>query len=306
MIEPDHETLSVRRQCCLLGFSRSGWYAARDRQDSVEDVVLMNEIDRLYTKWPWYGSRRIREMLRREKGLQVNRKRIQRLMRRMGIAGVMPRPKTSRRCPEHRVYPYLLRGVEVSRPDQVWSTDITYVPVGSGYMYLVAVMDWHTRYVLSWELSNTLDSSFCVEALQASLLRGKPEIFNTDQGSQFTAQAFTSVLRDAGIRISMDGRGRALDNVFVERLWRSVKDEDIYLHAYETVPELFRGLIRYFRYYNEERPHQGLAYRTPAEAYRGEAGVESRGRPAPLGLDKGGRRPERALAGPRKPDPSPP
>ncbi len=306
MVEPEHETLSVRRQCCLLGFSRSGWYTARDRQDSQEDVELMNEIDRLYTKWPWYGSRRIREMLRREKGLQVNRKRIQRLMRRMGIAGVMPRRKTSRRCPEHRVYPYLLRGVEVSRPDQVWSTDITYVPVGKGYMYLVAVMDWFSRYVLSWELSNTLDSSFCVEALQRSLLRGKPEIFNTDQGCQFTADAFTSVLSNAGIRISMDGRGRALDNVFVERLWRSVKDEDIYLHAYEAVPELFRGLIRYFRYYNEERPHQGLDYRTPGEVYPGEPEWNSEGGRHPWDLLKGGRRPERALAGPRKPDPSPP
>lgn len=288
MVEPDHGSVSVRRQCCLLGLSRSGWYGARDRKPSEEDVELMNEIDRLYTKWPWYGSRRIREALWREKGQRVNRKHIQRLMRRMRIAGAMPRRKTSQRCPKHPVYPYLLRGVQIARPDQVWSTDITYVPVGSSFMYLVAVLDWYSRYVLSWELSNTLDSSFCVDVLQTSLLRGKPEIFNTDQGSQFTADAFTSVLRAAEIRISMDGRGRALDNVFVERLWRSVKYEDIYLHAYESVPELYRGLIRYFRYYNEERPHQGLDYRTPGEVYRGEPEWNPEGGRRPWDLLEGG------------------
>jgi putative transposase len=245
----------------------------------------MNQIDRIYTDCPWYGSRRIRETLRRQ-GRRVNRKRVQRLMRRMGIEGAVPRRSTSRPSPNHPVYPYLLRGVKVERPDQVWSADITYVPVGNGYIYLVAVMDWYSRYVISWELCNSLDSSFCVEALEAALRHGRPVLFNTDQGCQFTAESFVSVLRDAGIQISMDGRGRALDNVFVERLWRSVKHEDIYLRGYETAPELYRGLIRYFHYYNHERPHQGLGYRTPAELY-------PRGCPdGPSGLSnpEGGRR----------------
>mgnify|MGYP001099302524 FL=1 len=228
---------------------------------------MMNRIDQVYTQQPCYGARRIREVLRRD-GAAVNRKRVQRLMRRMGIEGVRPGRRTTRPAPGHRLYPYLLRGVTVDRPDQVWSADITYVRVGAGFAYLCAVMDWYSRRVLSWELSNTPDSSFCVEALRAALQQGRPEIFNTDQGSQFTSESFTGLLREAGVRISMDGRGRALDNVFVERLWRSVKHEDVYLHGYETVPELYRGLIRYFRHYNEERPHQGLGYRTPAEAHR--------------------------------------
>jgi len=267
MVDPDHPQLSVRRQCDLLTLNRSGLYAARTRKPSEEDVDLMNRIDEIYTQYPCYGARRIREVLRRG-GVWVNRKRIQRLMRQMGIEGVTPKGNTSKPAPGHRVYPYLLRGLPVERPDQVWCTDITYVPVGSGFVYLCAVMDWYSRRVLSWELSNTLDSSFCVEALRTALQHGRPEIFNTDQGSQFTGEAFTSVLLEAGIRISMDGRGRALDNVFVERLWRSVKHEDVYLHGYETVPELYRGLIRYFWHYNEDRPHQGLGYRTPAEVYR--------------------------------------
>jgi putative transposase len=229
---------------------------------------MMKAIDRLYTACPWYGSRRLCEALRRQ-GVTVNRKRLQRLMRHMGIRGVLPRRGTSQRAPGHTVYPYLLRGVEIRRVDQVWSTDITYVPLRQGFMYLVAVMDWYSRYVLAWELSNSLDSSFCVEAVRAALAGRRPEIFNTDQGTQFTAQAFVEVLTSAGVRISMDGRGRALDNVFIERLWRSVKYEDIYLRDYETVPDLYRGLIRYFRYYNAERPHQALGYRTPAEVYRG-------------------------------------
>jgi len=267
MVETEHPKLSVRRQCRLLDVWRSGWYAARQRRPSPGDVATMKEIDRVYTDHPWYGSRRIREALKRQ-AERVNRKRIQRLMRTMNIQGAAPRRNTSRPAPQHPVYPYLLRNLDVARPDQVWCADITYVPVASGFMYLTAVMDWHSRYVLSWELSNTLDSSFCVDALNAALTHGKPEIFNTDQGCQFTSTAFLSVLEDAAIRISMDGRGRALDNVFIERLWRNVKHEDIYLRGYETVSELYRGLIRYFHYYNHQRPHQGLGYRTPAEVYK--------------------------------------
>ena len=199
MVEPEHLKLSVRRQCTLLGFSRSGWYTARHREPSAADAAMMKEIDRIYTDCPWYGSRRIREMLKRQ-AKRVNRKRIQRLMRVMDIQGATPRRNTSRPAPQHPVYPYLLRNLDVVRPDQVWCADITYVPVSSGFMYLTAVMDWHSRYVLSWELSNTLDSSFCVEALQAALAHGRPEIFNTDQGCQFTSNAFTSVLQDADIR----------------------------------------------------------------------------------------------------------
>lgn len=267
MVEPEHPAVSLRRQCELLGVSRSGWYSARNREPSAEDAGLMKRMDRIYTEWPWYGSRRLREALRRE-GTRVNRKRVQRLMRTLGIEGTVPRRSTSRPAPGRPVFPYLLRDVEVTRPDQVWCADITYVPLQRGFMYLTAVMDWYSRYVLAWELSNSLDAAFCVEALQAALARGRtPEIFNTDQGCQFTSDRFVSVLQSRGIRISMDGRGRALDNIFVERLWRSVKHEDIYLWGYERAPHLYRGLTRYFHYYNHERPHQGLNYRTPAECY---------------------------------------
>ena len=266
MIDSSHRKLSIRRQCELLEFSRSGWYRAHNRQLPEQDQTDMKQIDRIYTQFPWYGSRRIREALSRQE-VHVNRKRVQRLMQRMGIQGAVPCRSTSRPSPRHPVFPYLLRGLKIERPDQVWCSDITYVPLQRGCMYLVAVMDWYSRYVLSWELSNSLDSSFCVEALTTALQHGKPLIFNTDQGCQFTSDRFTSVLKESGIRISMDGRGRALDNVFVERLWRSVKHEDIYLRGYETTPELYRGLIRYFHYYNQERPHQGLSYRTPAEIY---------------------------------------
>lgn len=285
MIEPAHPELSVRRQCALLSVSRSGWYAARDRGRPDEDEELMKAIDRIYTECPWYGSRRIREAFRRQ-GRRLNRKRIQRLMRVMGIEGVGPRRNTSRPAPHHPVYPYLLRNLQIDRPDHVWCADITYIPVGSGHMYLTVVMDWHSRYVLAWELSNTLDSAFCVQALHTALGAARPEIFNTDQGCQFTSEAFTSVLANAGIRISMDGRGRALDNVFVERLWRSVKHEDIYLRGYETASELYRGLIRYFHYYNHQRPHQGLDYQTPAEVYFGTQ-VSSPPRGAGAGAGQG-------------------
>lgn len=227
----------------------------------------MARIDREYTEHPFYGTRRMTEWLKGQ-GHAVNRKRVQRLMRLMNIAAIYPKPRVSEAERKHKVYPYLLRGVTIDRVDQVWSTDITYVGLPGGFMYLAAVIDWHSRYVLAWRLSNTLDGWFCLELLEEVLSRGQPEIFNTDQGVQFTACAFTDRLESAGVRVSMDGVGRCLDNVFVERLWRSVKHEDIYLRCYESVSELSAGLERYFRFYNEDRLHQGLGYRTPAAVYR--------------------------------------
>jgi len=221
----------------------------------------MRQIDELYLRWPFYGSRKMAEIL------GVNRKRVQRLMRRMGLEAVYPKRRTTQAAAGHKIYPYLLRNVEILRPDQVWSTDITYVPMRHGFLYLVAVMDWFSRYVLSWRLSNTLDVGFCLEALEEALGLGKPEIFNSDQGSQFTAAAFTGRLEAAGVAISMDGRGRAVDNVFVERLWRSVKYEEVYLREYTTAWEAEDSLERYFGFYCEERIHQALGYRTPAEVY---------------------------------------
>src|SRR5437763_1913948 len=215
---------------------------------------------------PFLGSRRLAKWLV-EQGEAVNRKRVQRLMRVMGLEAIYPKPKLSAAGRGHRIYPYLLRDVRIRRPDQVWSTDITYVPLASGFMYLAAVIDWFSRYVIAWRLSNTLDGSFCLDLLDEALSRGRPEVFNTDQGAQFTAEAFTGRLLAAGVAVSMDGRGRCLDNVFVERLWRSVKYEDIYLRCYETVPELTGGLGRYFPFYNQERGHQALGYRTPAQVY---------------------------------------
>jgi putative transposase len=242
-------------------------------EEAEEDLELMRLLDELHLRWPCYGSRRLTWCLR-EAGYLVNRKRVQGLMRRMGLEAIYPRPRTSQPHLEHRIYPYLLRDVVVCRPDQVWSADITYVPMRRGFMYLVAILDWHSRYVLAWRLSNTLDSDFCVEALNAALRRGRPEIFNTDQGSQFTSQAFTGVLESQGIAISMDGRGRALDNVFIERLWWSVKYEDVYVWRYETASELEAGLRRYFEHYNHRRPHQALDNRRPWEVY--QAGRRSR------------------------------
>jgi putative transposase len=250
----------------LLGLARSSLYYG-PAGESAEDLRLMRLIDREYTAHPFLGSRRLTKWLIGQ-GEAVNRKRVQRLMRRMGLEAIYPRPKLSAAGPGHRVYPYLLRGVKVERPDQVWSTDITYVPLASGFMYLAAVIDWFSRYVIAWRLSNTLDGSFCLEMLEEALGRGRPEVFNTDQGVQFTAAAWTGRLELAGVAVSMDGRGRCLDNVFVERLWRSVKYEDVYLWRYEAVPELQRGLGRYFPYYNEERLHQALEYRTPGMVYR--------------------------------------
>jgi len=227
----------------------------------------MRLIDEEHLKHPTFGSRGMTAWLCRQ-GEHVNRKRVQRLMRVMGIEAIYPRPRTTQRCPEHRVFPYLLRDLTIDRPDQVWSTDITYVPMPRGFMYLTAVMDWHSRYVLAWQLSNSLEGTFCLEVLEAALALGQPEIFNTDQGVQYTATSFVSRLQAANIAISMDGRGRALDNVFIERLWRSVKYECLYLHGFETVPLLEQGLTEYSEFYCHERPHQGLGNQTPAEVYQ--------------------------------------
>jgi len=266
LLEPGHPQLSVRRQCQLLGFCRSSLYY-QGVAESSETLRLMRLIDQEYTAHPFLGSRRLTKWLN-EQGEAVNRKRVQRLMRLMGLEAIYPKPKLSVAGRGHRIYPYLLRNVRIERPDQVWSTDITYVPLASGFMYLAAIIDWFSRYVIAWRLSNTLDGSFCLEMLEEALSRGRPEVFNTDQGVQFTAAAWTGRLESAGVAVSMDGKGRCLDNVFVERLWRTVKYEDIYLWRYEGVPQLQQGLGRYFPYYNEARPHQSLDYRTPAEVYR--------------------------------------
>jgi putative transposase len=258
--------LSVRRQCELLGLNRSSLYY-EPAAETADNLRLMRLIDEQYTARPFYGSRKMTVWLQ-GRGEQINRKRVQRLMRLMGLEAIFPKPRLSAAGRGHRVYPYLLRGVSIRRPDQVWSADITYVPLPAGLMYLAAVIDWYSRYVVAWRLSNTLDGSFCLDMLEEALGRGCPEVFNTDQGVQFTAAAWTGRLERAGVSVSMDGRRRWLDNVFVERLWRSVKHEDVYLWGYEAVPALEEGLGRYFPFYNEERPHQSLGYRTPAAVYR--------------------------------------
>ena len=266
----EHELASriaISRQCELIGLPRSTFYY-EPAEETAENLMYMRLIDKQYMKTPFYGSRRMAEWLKSE-GHEVNRKRIQRLMQIMGLEAIYPKPRTSEAIKEHRVYPYLLRGVEIVKPNQVWSTDVTYIPMEKGFMYLAAVIDWYSRYVLSWRVSNTLDADFCVEALEAALKCGRPEIFNTDQGAQFTCRSFTGVLEEAGIKISMDGRGRALDNVFVERLWRPVKYEDIYLKSYSNGLELTDGLGSYFDFYNNERPHQSLGYRTPVIVHQG-------------------------------------
>jgi putative transposase len=267
LIEPAHPALSVRRQCELLGLSRSSPYY-EPAGEASEDLRRMRRIDEPDTACPFYGSRRMAAWLV-EQGEEVNRERVQRLMRVMGLEAIDPKPRLSLAGNGHRIDPYLLRGVKVERRDQVWSTEITYVPIVSGFMDLAAVIDWYSRYVIAWRLSNTLDGTFCLEVLEEALKGGRPEVFNTDQGAQFTAAAFTGKLEAAGVAVSMDGRGRALDNVFVERLWRGVNYEAIYLRGYETVPALHRGLARYFAFSNEERLHQSLDYRTPAAVYRG-------------------------------------
>jgi len=268
LIDPEDGAFSLRRQCRLLGVARSGLYY-RPVGESAENLELMRRLDEQYTATPYYGVRRMTACLRR-RGWEVNEKRVRRLLRLMGLEAIYPKPKLSQPGQGSVIYPYLLRGVEIERVNQVWSADITYIRMARGWLYLVAVMDWFSRYVLSWRLSASLESDFCVEAVSAALRRAKPEIFNTDQGSQFTSEAFTGRLKQRGVRISMDGRGRCLDNVFTERLWRSVKYEEVYLKDYQESSEAQRGLQRYFRHYNQERPHQALGYRTPAEIY-GEA-----------------------------------
>ena len=265
------------RQCELAGVSRATVYAQRVlRPDSEADLLLLGLIDEQYTRRPFYGSRKMVSFLE-TRGHRVNRKRVQRLMRILGLAGMAPGPDTSRPHPQHKVYPYLLRGVVVTRPNQVWSTDITYIRLAHGFVYLVAVIDWYSRRVLSWRISNTLDTAFCVDCLEEALQRyGNPEIFNTDQGCQFTSESFTGVLKAHGIAISMDGRGRALDNIFVERLWRSVKYEDVYLKGYANSMELMIGLTEYFVFYNGERPHQSLGNLTPDQVYATASGGGAR------------------------------
>ncbi len=265
MVDREHPKLSVVRQCSLLSISRSSVYSHPRDADEYE-LELMSLIDRQYLVRPFYGSRRMTVWLKTQ-GHHVNRKRVQRLMRPMGIEAIYRRPNTSKPSPQHKVYPYLLRGVEIDRVNQVWASDITYIPMARGFMYLVVIMDWYSRYVLSWRLSNTLDADFCVDALEEALSKGRPEIFNTDQGSQFTSDAFTGTLLEHDIQISMDGKGRYLDNIFVERLWRSVKYEEVYLKAYESVGEARTGLGTYLEFYNDERPHQSLGYRTPRQVF---------------------------------------
>jgi len=268
LIEADHERLSIARQCELVSISRSSFYY-QPTGETAQNLALMRLIDAQFLETPWYGSRQMAAHLRRE-GYEVGRKRVRRLMATMGLAAIYQRPRTTVPHPEHRIYPYLLRDIVIDRPNQVWCADITYIPMRRGFLYLVAVMDWTTRKVLAWRVSNTMDAVFCIEALHEALARfGRPEIFNTDQGSQFTSQEFTDVLRTAGVRISMDGRGRWMDNVFIERLWRSLKYECVYLHAFETGSELRAGLTRWIGYYNTRRPHSAMAGRTPDEAYTG-------------------------------------
>jgi putative transposase len=267
LVDRKHRAISIRRQCELLGIARSGLYRPR-RAANDNDLPLMRRIDELFTSWPFLGSRRLTALLRAE-AHGVNRKRVQRLMRKMGIAALGPKPRTTKPAPGHKIFPYLLRGVAVERPNQVWCSDITYIPLGRGFLYLVAIMDWASRAVLAWRLSNTMDVSFCVSALEEALARfGIPEIFNTDQGSQFTSAAFTGVLMGAGVRISMDGRGRWMDNVFIERLWRSLKHEDIYLKGYADGGEAHAGIATWFAFYNTRRPHQALDNRTPIAVWR--------------------------------------
>lgn len=267
MIEIASNKLSLSRQCELIGLPRSTLYY-EPAHESTENLDFMRLIDRQYLQTPFYGSRNMTTWLRQE-GYEVNRKRIQRLMRLMGIEAIYPKPRTSEAIKGHKKYPYLLRDLEIIRPNQVWSTDITYLPVKNGFMYLVAVIDWFSRYVLSWKLSNTMDSNFCIDALTEALRFGKPDIFNTDQGAQFTCNAFTGKLEANGILVSMDGRGRALDNIFIERLWRSLKYEEIYIWNHETVPALEAGVNKYFKFYNTERPHQSLGNLTPKFIYKG-------------------------------------
>lgn len=267
LIEPGHKHFSIRHQCGLLGLARSTYYF-EPAQESEENLALMREIDETNLKYPFFGRRQMTSWLN-ARGRSVNVKRVERLMKCMGIEAIYPRPRTSEPGKGHKIYPYLLRNVEITHANQVWSTDITYVPMETGYMYLVAIMDWYSRHVIAWRLSNTLDSTFCIDALAEAFESAKtmPSIFNTDQGAQFTSHAFTQLLLDKEIAISMDGKGRALDNVFIERLWRTVKYEEIYLKQYATVADLYSSLAAYFNFYTHERPHQSLGGRTPWNVY---------------------------------------
>ncbi len=264
-IEPEHKSISIKRQCELTGMSRSGYYY-KPKTESEENLAMMLEIDKQYLKTPYYGVKKMCAYLRSLKH-EVNIKRVRRLMRLMGMEVIYCKPRLSQPGKGHKKYPYLLKGLSIERANQVWSTDITYIPMKQGFMYLAAVIDWHSRYVLSWRLSNSLDGVFCNDALEESFNYGKPEIFNTDQGVQFTSERFTQLLKSREISISMDSRGRAIDNVFVERLWRTVKYEYVYLHSQEDVRELYEGLKEYFDFYNNIRFHQALDYKTPAEVY---------------------------------------
>lgn len=268
MIDREHSEIPIYRQCELLGISRSGYYYKSTGENPLNQH-LMNLIDEQYTRTPFYGVEKMTQWLKRQ-GYPVNCKRIRRLMRTMGLEAVYPGPRLSISNKEHRKYPYLLRNLTINRPDQVWCTDITYIRMKQGFIYLTAIMDWYSRYVLAWELSNTMDKGFCIEALERALGISGPEIFNMDQGSQFTSIDFTGILEANGIRISMDGRGRVFDNIFVERLWRTVKYEEVYTHSYESIAEAKSSLIRYFHFYNTERLHQSLGYKTPHEMYFGE------------------------------------
>lgn len=274
MIDVTHPNISIARQCELISLSRASYYRSLRNKDSIstetpENLTLMRLIDEEYTRHPFYGSRSICTYLRRQ-GYKVNRKRIQRLMRLMGLVSVEPKPNTSKKNKQHKVYPYLLKGLTINRPNQVWCSDITYIRMHGGFVYLVAIMDWYSRKVLSWEVSNTMEGAFCVSALERAIrLYGTPDIFNTDQGSQFTSHDFTGLLDQHAIKISMDGKGRWVDNVFIERLWRTVKYQDIYLKDYRTVLALRQGLDEYFAFYNDERPHQSFDGYTPSEVYGG-------------------------------------
>jgi putative transposase len=280
MVDPKHDRLSIRRQCRLVSIARSSFYY-EGHGESPLNLYLMRLIDEQFLETPFYGSRQMTRWLRRQ-GYTVGRKRVRRLMRLLGLQAVFQRPRTSQPHPEHRIYPYLLRDLEITRPNHVWCTDVTYIPLKRGFLYLVAIMDWSSRKVLSWRLSNTLDASFCVEALEEALERyGRPEIFNTDQGSQFTSLEFTSVLKNAGVKISMDGKGRWMDNVFIERLWRSLKYECVYLSEFATGSHARTGIGWWMSFYNERRPHSSLDDRTPEEAYTDDGAARRPGlRPA--------------------------
>jgi len=265
MLIEKHADISIRMQCALLDISPSTYYY-EPGCESDENLTIMRHLDEVYLKYPFYGTRRMVQELN-DMGYSINRKRIQRLMRLMGLQTIYPKPKTSRRNVDHVVHPYLLRNVNIIRKNQVWSSDITYIPIKGGYFYLTAVMDWFSRFVLGWQISNSMDSTFCLEALRTSFTYGKPEIFNTDQGSQYTSKAFTSILKDNEIQISMAGKGRCLDNVWIERLWRTVKQEEIYIREYRTGSDVYKGLSKYFHFYNFRRRHMALQYQTPSEVF---------------------------------------